>query len=134
MRLCKNITRCARATNKVRRSWSAKEKLIVIYYLERTNNVRATAKRFDIEPKQVPQYPLLEEKLVEWIKELRNMHNAITRNMVRCRYNEWMINAIHDLTPAERIRKPSYSTLALWVKESWDEISPLLIRKAFKCY
>ncbi|CAG8816883.1 28595_t:CDS:2, partial [Gigaspora margarita] len=51
---------------------------MVIYYLERTNNIRATAKRFDIEPKQ---YPLLEEKLIEWIEELHNMHNAVTRNM-----------------------------------------------------
>ena len=30
-------------------------------------------------------------------------------------------------------RKPSYSTLAQWVKESWDEVDCLLIRKAFKC-
>ncbi|CAG8848025.1 45248_t:CDS:2, partial [Gigaspora margarita] len=73
--------RHARATNKVH-SWSAKEKLIVIYYLEHTNNTRATAKHFDIEPKQVPQYLLLEEKLIKWIEELRNMHNAVTRNML----------------------------------------------------
>ncbi|CAG8848894.1 38264_t:CDS:2, partial [Gigaspora margarita] len=59
--------RCACATNKVHRSWSAKEKLMVIYYLERTNNVRATTKRFDIKLKQV---------------QLRNMYNAVTQNMV----------------------------------------------------
>jgi len=44
-----------------------------------------------------------------------------------------MINAIHQLTPSGYIRKPSYATLALWVKESWDEISLRLIRSAFKC-
>ncbi|CAG8833431.1 15372_t:CDS:1, partial [Gigaspora margarita] len=80
---------------------------MVIYYLERTNNIRATAKRFDIELKQVrkwrskkqellnaaayvltlnrdqqAQYLLLEEKLIEWIEELHNMHNAVTQNMV----------------------------------------------------
>ncbi|CAG8781016.1 20319_t:CDS:1, partial [Gigaspora margarita] len=31
---------------------------------------------------QQAQYPLLEEKLVDWIEELHSMQNAITRNMV----------------------------------------------------
>ena len=44
-----------------------------------------------------------------------------------------MINNLHQLTPAKRIRKPSYSTLAQWVGEAWNEISPRLIRNAFKC-
>ncbi|CAG8804546.1 16970_t:CDS:2, partial [Gigaspora rosea] len=44
---------------------------------------------------------------------------------VRFRYNQWMINNPHQLTPAGRIRKPAYSTLAQWVGESWDKINPL---------
>ena len=80
---------------------------MVIFYLERINSVRATAKRFEIEPKQVrewrnkkqellnaapyaltlnrgrqAQYPLLEENLIDWIEEHRNMQHAATRNMV----------------------------------------------------
>ncbi|CAG8797186.1 2926_t:CDS:1, partial [Cetraspora pellucida] len=47
-----NIRRTARITNKSRRSWSAKEKLMVINYYEHIKNVRATARRFEIEPKQ----------------------------------------------------------------------------------
>jgi hypothetical protein len=69
--------------------------------------VRATAKRFSIDPKQVrdwqnkkqellnaapyvltlnrgrqAQYPLLEEKIVEWIEELREKQMAVSRTMV----------------------------------------------------
>ncbi|CAG8830991.1 6566_t:CDS:1, partial [Gigaspora rosea] len=43
-----------------------------------------------------------------------------------------MINNPHQFTPAGRIRKLSYSTLAHWVGESWDDINPSIIRKAFK--
>ncbi|CAG8724346.1 6479_t:CDS:2, partial [Gigaspora rosea] len=28
---------------------------------------------------------------------------------------------------------PLYSTLAQWVGESWNDINPFIIRKAFKC-
>ncbi|CAG8775004.1 33572_t:CDS:1, partial [Gigaspora margarita] len=47
----KNI-RCACVTNKSHHSWSIKEKLIVLCYLEHIDSVRATAKHFKIEPKQ----------------------------------------------------------------------------------
>ncbi|CAG8817761.1 36087_t:CDS:2, partial [Gigaspora margarita] len=43
----------AHITNKNHCSWSVKEKLMVLCYLKRTNSVRATAKHFEIEPKQV---------------------------------------------------------------------------------
>ncbi|CAG8626668.1 9673_t:CDS:10 [Paraglomus brasilianum] len=76
------------------------------YGHEHVKNVRATARRFEIEPKQVREwvkkkqdllnvapyiltlnrgrqahFPLLEEKLVKWINERRNEQNAVTRNM-----------------------------------------------------
>ncbi|CAG8799188.1 5126_t:CDS:2 [Gigaspora margarita] len=85
----KNIRRAC-VTNKSHCSWSIKEKLMVLCYLECTDSVRATVKCFEIEPKQVrdwrdkkqellnialyvltlnrgqqAQYPLLEEKLVD---------------------------------------------------------------------
>ena len=44
-----------------------------------------------------------------------------------------MANTIHQLTPAGRIRKPSYGTLAQWVRDSWEEVDIHLIVKAFKC-
>src|SRR6185437_9069911 len=80
---------------------------MVLCYLECINNVRATTRRFEIEPKQVrdwrdkkqellnaapyaltlnrgrqAQYPLLEENLIDWIEEHCNMQHAVTRNMV----------------------------------------------------
>ena len=44
-----------------------------------------------------------------------------------------MISNIHTFTSAKKIKRPSYSTVATWVKESWDEVSEDLIRKSFKC-
>uniref|UniRef100_U9UYM1 HTH CENPB-type domain-containing protein n=1 Tax=Rhizophagus irregularis (strain DAOM 181602 / DAOM 197198 / MUCL 43194) TaxID=747089 RepID=U9UYM1_RHIID len=44
-----------------------------------------------------------------------------------------MSSTIHTLTPAGRIKKPSYSTVATWVKESWDDVDKDLIRRSFKC-
>ena len=38
-----------------------------------------------------------------------------------------MTNEVHELTPAGRIRKPSYS-LVCW----WEKVEPSLIRKSFK--
>ncbi|CAG8554417.1 12255_t:CDS:1, partial [Racocetra fulgida] len=91
----------AHITNKIRRSWCVCEKLMVVYYFEYIKNVRKTAKEFGIEPKQVrdwrkkkqelldalphalslhpgrsAQYPILEEKLFNWVKELRDRQNA----------------------------------------------------------
>ena len=44
-----------------------------------------------------------------------------------------MSSTIHILTPAGWIKKPSYSAVATWVKESWDEVNINLIQKSFKC-
>ena len=32
----------------------------------------------------------------------------------------------------KKIKRPSYSTVATWVKESWDEVSEDLIQRSFK--
>jgi hypothetical protein len=52
---------------------------------------------------------------------------------VKERYNDWMSSTVHALTPAGRIKRPSYSTVATWVKESWDDVDEDLIRRSFKC-
>src|SRR6266511_1107466 len=44
-----------------------------------------------------------------------------------------MLSATHKFTPAGRIKRPSYSTVATWVKESWDEVDDDLIQRSFKC-
>jgi hypothetical protein len=44
-----------------------------------------------------------------------------------------MVNEIHELTPAGRIKRPSYSLVCSWVKAAWEKVDPSLIRKSFKC-
>lgn len=44
-----------------------------------------------------------------------------------------MNEAIKEYTPSGRIKKPSYSLVANWVKDSWDAIDPNMIRRSFKC-
>ncbi|CAG8788716.1 10699_t:CDS:2 [Cetraspora pellucida] len=80
---------------------------MIVHYFERIQNVRLTARQFDIKPKQVhdwrskkqellnaapylltlnhdrpAQYLLLEEKLIQWIEVLRKKQIAVTQNMV----------------------------------------------------
>jgi hypothetical protein len=43
-----------------------------------------------------------------------------------------MISNIHAFTPTGKIKRPSYSTVATWVKESWDEVDKDLIQRSFK--
>ena len=43
-----------------------------------------------------------------------------------------MISNIHAFTPTGKIKRPSYSTVATWVKESWDEVDENLIQRSFK--
>ncbi|CAG8772695.1 2601_t:CDS:1 [Cetraspora pellucida] len=100
----RNIKKKAHAiSKKVRHNWSVRKKLIMVYYFKRIKNVRATARRFDIKPKQVRDwrnkkqellnaapylltlnpgrpalYPLLERRLVEWVNVLRRKQAAVT--------------------------------------------------------
>jgi hypothetical protein len=48
-------------------------------------------------------------------------------------YNHWMNEAVKDYTPSGKIKRPSYSLVANWVKESWDAIDPNMIMRSFKC-
>src|SRR2546429_8958083 len=44
-----------------------------------------------------------------------------------------MCDAIKDYTPSGKIKRPSYSLIANWVKESWDSMDINMIRNSFKC-
>src|SRR6266516_1428150 len=44
-----------------------------------------------------------------------------------------MDEAVKKYTPSGKIRRPSYSLVATWVKESWEFIDINMIRRSFKC-
>lgn len=44
-----------------------------------------------------------------------------------------MCDAIKDYTPSGKIKRPSYSLVAKWVKEGWDAVDVNKIRQSFKC-
>uniref|UniRef100_U9UQZ1 HTH CENPB-type domain-containing protein n=1 Tax=Rhizophagus irregularis (strain DAOM 181602 / DAOM 197198 / MUCL 43194) TaxID=747089 RepID=U9UQZ1_RHIID len=48
---------------------------------------------------------------------------------VRHLYNNWMNDAIEDYTPSGKIKRPSYSLVANWIKESWDSMDTNMIRQ-----
>ncbi|HJY15922.1 MAG TPA: transposase [Nitrososphaeraceae archaeon] len=99
--------RRATTTQKKRRQWNAREKLMVVFYHENGHSIRAIANKYNIEPKQVrnwknkknelmhaapynqklnvgarPKYPQLEEELLEWFRELRKQLKTVTRYMI----------------------------------------------------
>ena len=105
--------RYANTTQKVRRQWNAREKLIIIMYHEKGHSKRATATKFGIEPKQLrdwiskktellnahpgirrlhqgppPKFPEFEIALVFWIRERRAKGNIVTRYMVQMKAKE----------------------------------------------
>src|SRR6266496_894432 len=55
-----------RVTTKQRRQWCAREKLLVIKHAEQCESKRLTAKRFQIEPKQIR----------DWINQKTKLENA----------------------------------------------------------
>ncbi|CAG8621148.1 6804_t:CDS:1 [Dentiscutata erythropus] len=44
-----------------------------------------------------------------------------------------MTNEIHEFTPTERIKQPSYSLMATWVRNAWDGVDINLIKSLFSC-
>src|SRR6266496_2296189 len=48
-------------------------------------------------------------------------------------YNEWMAETIKELTPTGKFKRPSYETVANWVKDFWNEVDVNLIQRSFKC-
>ena len=54
----------ARVTGKLKRQWSAKEKLIIITYHKKDYSKRSTADKFEIESKQLHDWIKNKEKLI----------------------------------------------------------------------
>ena len=52
---------------------------------------------------------------------------------MRRNYNEWMAESVKELTPAGKIKRPSYETVVDWIKMSWNAVDTNLIRRSFKC-
>ena len=52
---------------------------------------------------------------------------------MRRNYNEWMSESVKELTPAGRIRRPSYETVVDWVNRSWNAVDVNLVKRSFKC-
>lgn len=52
---------------------------------------------------------------------------------MRRNYNEWMAESVKELTPAGKIKRPSYETVVDWVKMSWNAVDTSLIQRSFKC-
>jgi transposase-like protein len=98
----------ASVTKKMKRQWSAREKLMIITYYEKGHSKRSTADKFGIEPKQLrdwlnnkekllsvaphvqklnlgarPKFPHLEDELMEWFTEARNQLKTVTRYMIQ---------------------------------------------------
>ena len=47
-------------------------------------------------------------------------------------YNQWFDKGIKEYTKAGKLKRPSYSLIADWVKEAWEAIDVNLVRKSFK--
>ena len=44
-----------------------------------------------------------------------------------------MAEAVKELTSAGKFKRPSYETVARWVRDSWNAVDANLIQKSFKC-
>ncbi|CAG8830395.1 35796_t:CDS:2, partial [Gigaspora margarita] len=93
-------------SKKVQRSWTVREKLMVIYYSEHAQNNKATRRRFDIEPKQVHDWQSKKQELLNSVLYLLTLNHG---------------QPVQYLLLEERL-----------IGESWDNINPRIIRKAFK--
>src|SRR5207248_11580321 len=51
---------------------------------------------------------------------------------MRRNYNEWIMEEIKELTPTGKLKRPSYETVANWVKDLWNTVDINLIRRSFK--
>ena len=54
----------ARVTGKLKRQWSAREKLMIITYHEKGHSKRSTVNKFEIESKQLHDWIKNKEKLI----------------------------------------------------------------------
>ena len=58
--------------------------------------------------------------------------NRPFKQEMRQRWNNWFSGDEHSFTPSGNMRKPDLCLIATWIKESWDAVSPEIIKKGFK--
>ncbi|GES86756.1 pogo transposable element with KRAB domain [Rhizophagus clarus] len=82
----RNKKACNHLPQKKRRQWNVREKLMIVHYFENNNrNVRGTAKKFNIQPKQLRDWSNKKGTLLTTaphISEKRANGNAITRKII----------------------------------------------------
>jgi hypothetical protein len=111
----------ARISQKKKRQWTAREKLMIIAYHEQGHSKRETANKFEIEPKQLrdwlknkeklmkvapyiqklapgsrPKYPELETELLDWFKESRSQLKVVTRYMIQAKARSFANRAVYQ--------------------------------------
>ncbi|GES76470.1 pogo transposable element with KRAB domain [Rhizophagus clarus] len=99
----------------------------MLYWIE---NVWAKRERFSN-----PQSLLVLDSFFAHIVDssLDVLVNKSFKSKIQRYYNEWMAETIKELTPTGKFRRPSYETVAHWVKDSWDAVDINLIQRSFKC-
>ena len=57
--------------------------------------------------------------------------NKPFKDQLRQRWNKWMLDGEHSITPAGRMKKPDLQLICKWILESWEVISPATIVQSF---
>ena len=66
--------RRATTTQKKRRQWNVREKLMVVFYHENGHSVRATASKYEIEPKQVRDWKNKKNDLMRTVPYVQRLN------------------------------------------------------------
>ena len=58
--------------------------------------------------------------------------NKPMKVMLQRRWNDWYSSGDHTFTPSGNMRKPTLLDVCTWVNDSWEELDPQIIVRAFK--
>ncbi|KAG8236486.1 hypothetical protein J437_LFUL016634 [Ladona fulva] len=78
------------------------------------------------------QIALISGGLTCQLQPLDILVNKLFKQKARERWNKWIGDPHHDLTPSGRMKQPSISEVCEWVKKSWEDIKAEVIVKSFK--